>query len=714
MTRASRMNSYRPRVERLEDRTVPSFLPVGNEFQVNQTTAGDQVDPAIAAAPDGHFVVVYATPAFDFVSPDPLVARLFNADGTPASGEIAVNQTSLIGSGGMGSGNPPAYPPQVAMDAQGDFVITWVGGTQMNGGQVAVIARRFGPTGAPLGDQFRVSLDFPGLIEKPDVAMDSQGGFALGWEEEPFAGSGPAVFGRLYDATGTPLAAPFQIAQTTASQSAVAVAIDSAGDSLFAWTNPDVFAQRYNAAGVAQGSAFQVNQNATNVQDNPGVAIGMDSTGNSAIAWVGGAGSGTSHGTVRARRFDPGGQPTSNEFTVSSTSFSPYFVDPHIAMNAGGAFVITWANAADPASTPNPDHLDVFAKLYDAAGADHSGEFIVNLSVPASNPGVGIDTAGDFMFAWQSSGHDGDGAGVLARRYIANSTGFDAQDNFGGEPVLTITIPYSNNAFAFITPAPTEVNESGLGRMLFTLNGATQIYPSQGIVQAFVNASSNANMAVIDVSTPSALAAVSVGNHGAAILGGAYIQLTGFDTVYAYLNSRGFGILQGTPGVQNVFNGEAFFATMYSPLPGAYYQISGAATIYAYSPGGFDQANLYTGTGPATFTVSGIAFSSMAGTNNGAAFFDEAVGFASNNGYAQNNVADTAIYYDSPASDTFVATSSYSYMQSNAADGTLTELDSAQGFAQTYAYSFVNSSIADYAYNYDPQHNHTTGFIVLT
>src|SRR2546430_431285 len=84
-------------------------------------------------------------------NPFPRAARIFTADGTPTSGEIAVTKRTLIGAGGSGGAPQPASPPQVAMDAQGDFVISWVGWTQMNGGQVAVIARRFGPTGAPLG-----------------------------------------------------------------------------------------------------------------------------------------------------------------------------------------------------------------------------------------------------------------------------------------------------------------------------------------------------------------------------------------------------------------------------------------------------------------------------------------------------------------------------------------------------------------------------------
>jgi hypothetical protein len=716
MTRTSRRTTFRPRVERLEDRTVPSFLPVGNEFQVNTTTAGDQIDPTIAAAPDGHFVVVYATPSLDSGSPMALVARIFNADGTPATGEIPVNQSSVYSVIGQPNG-PPSGPPSVAMDAQGDFVVTWLGWfpVGVNSYQISIIGRRFSASGAPLSDQFEVSL--PGAMPLlnppgPVVAMDSQGGFVIGWDQQPFTAQ--TLMGRLYDSTGQPVADPFQVASLPTTATAIAVAMDSGGDFTFAWTNTDIFAQRYNAAGVAQGSAFQVNQVPTGVQDKPGVAVAMDSTGNSVIAWVG-----DGHQEILGRQFNSSGQAVANPFRVNGGGFVADLVDPHAAMNAGGSFVITWANGATSgigAATPNPENLDVFAKLFDAAGVDHSGDFIVNQSVPASYPGVAIDTAGGFLFAWQSSGQDGDGAGILARRYITNSTGYDAQLSSGNPALvmLTISVPYSNNAFEYELPVPANYG-GAIRKIALTLNGVTQLYPEYNLSQVFVNASTNNNTAEIVTNTSFAFdvpKTVSVGNHGAAILGGPYIQMTGFDTVDAHLGSSDFGLLQGTPGVQNVFNGEAFFANMNSPLPGAYYQISGAATIYAYSPGGFDQANLYTGNGSATFTVSGTAFSSMAGTADGAAFFDEAVGFANNDGFAENKVPDTAIYYDSPANDTFVATSTFSYMQSNAADGTLTELDEAQGFAQTYAYSFVGGM--DVAYNYDPQHVHTTGFIVLT
>ena len=50
-------------------------------------------------------------------------------------------------------------------------------------------------------------------------------------------------------------------------------------------------------------------------------------------------------------------------------------------------------------------------------------------------------------------------------------------------------------------------------------------------------------------------------------------------------------------------------------------------------------------------------------------------------------------------------------MYADKADGSLAYDNETLYFTQVYANS---SDGNDYAYNYDPQHNHTSGFIVLT
>jgi hypothetical protein len=89
-----------------------------------------------------------------------------------------------------------------------------------------------------------------------------------------------------------------------------------------------------------------------------------------------------------------------------------------------------------------------------------------------------------------------------------------------------------------------------------------------------------------------------------------------------------------------------------------------------------------------------------------------AVGFRFNEAIAQHPGQDSAFFYDSPANDVFVGGAGLSYMYSTDAGGNLTEYDSAMGFAQIYASSFVGG--VDYAYVYDANHNHVSGFNRLT
>jgi hypothetical protein len=96
----------------------------------------------------------------------------------------------------------------------------------------------------------------------------------------------------------------------------------------------------------------------------------------------------------------------------------------------------------------------------------------------------------------------------------------------------------------------------------------------------------------------------------------------------------------------------------------------------------------------------------MLGTDGGRHFFNEAVGFAFNEGIAQHPWQDTAYFYDSPGNDRFTGYARYSFMTS--ADGSFAENDIAAGFTTVYGYSFVGGS--DVALIYDPAVNHVGGF----
>ncbi len=90
---------------------------VGPQFLVPTKRAGDQFAPAVAAFPNGRFVVVWAD---DSGSPDDptgsaIRAQLFSPSGAKLGGEFRVNRPT----------NGDQEEPAVAVFDNRDFVVVW-------------------------------------------------------------------------------------------------------------------------------------------------------------------------------------------------------------------------------------------------------------------------------------------------------------------------------------------------------------------------------------------------------------------------------------------------------------------------------------------------------------------------------------------------------------------------------------------------------------
>ncbi len=90
--------------------------PVGSEFQINTTTANSQRNSAVAKDADGDFVVVWDTLLIDDSGNRSLDIRAqrYNSTGVRQGAEFKVNTATSFNT-----------LPDVAMDADGDFVVTW-------------------------------------------------------------------------------------------------------------------------------------------------------------------------------------------------------------------------------------------------------------------------------------------------------------------------------------------------------------------------------------------------------------------------------------------------------------------------------------------------------------------------------------------------------------------------------------------------------------
>jgi hypothetical protein len=305
--------------------------------------------------------------------------------------------------------------PATAMDSDGDFVVTWYSNGQ-DGYGYGIYAQRYDPAGLSQGPEFRVNTYTTGLQREPAVAMDSDGDFVIAWHSNVQDGNSLGIYAQRYDNAGLPLGVEFQVnTYTTGSQSNPAIASNSYGDFVVTWSSDGqdgnsggIFARRYDNTGLPLDPEFQVNTYTTGLQSVP--AIVMDSDGDFVVTWFS-SGQDGSDGGIYAQRYDNAGTPQGTEFRVNSytTGFQGL---PAIGMDSNGNFVIAWAS-----DDGNSD--GVFARLYDNAGTPQGTEFLVNTYTNSQqrNNAVAMDSDGDFVVTWRSSGQDGSVSGIYAQRY---------------------------------------------------------------------------------------------------------------------------------------------------------------------------------------------------------------------------------------------------------------------------------------------------------
>jgi hypothetical protein len=252
----------------------------GAEFRVNTFTTGDQLNVAVAMDADGDFVVAWESSGQDG-SLGGIYAQRYSASGVPQDSEFRVNSFTTGGQ----------RIPATAMDADGDFVVTWYDYSQ-DGSGFGIYAQRYNAAGTAQGGEFRVNSFTIGQQRLPSVAMDDDGDIVVAWQSAYQDGSGYGVYAQRYNAAGIAQGVEFRVnSYTTSSQGDPSVAIESDGDFVVAWIgNQDggsnVYAQRYNAEGVAQGAEFRVNSLTIGSRQFP--AVGMDADGDFVITWTDG------------------------------------------------------------------------------------------------------------------------------------------------------------------------------------------------------------------------------------------------------------------------------------------------------------------------------------------------------------------------------------------------------------------------------------------
>lgn len=307
-----------------------SGLASGPEFIVTATTAGSQDSASVAALSGGGFAVAWNG---DDTDQEGVFVRVFNRDGSPASGDVGVNVVTASGQ----------FEPCVAPLATGGFVVSWFSDRQ-DGSGWGVYARMFAADGTPQSGEIAVNQSTFDEQYEPTVAPLENGGFVVAWTSF-HQGSEPNVFGRVFDGNGTAAGDEFLVNSTTfSSQGSPAVAVLPDGSFVIAWVSngqdgalAGVFARHFSASGTAISDEVQVNETTAGAQILPRVIALQD--GGYAVTWTSDMQDGSSGGAF-FRSFTADGLATSSEVRLNAFTTGNQTLTAPASAPDGNVFVL--------------------------------------------------------------------------------------------------------------------------------------------------------------------------------------------------------------------------------------------------------------------------------------------------------------------------------------------------------------------------------------
>ncbi len=170
--------------------TKADRTPLGDTFQVNQTTGSFQSAGVTAELDDGGFVVTWRSRDVDgsFYA---VMMRSYDADGTARGNEVRVNQYS----------DRSQTLPDIAVLADGRYVITWQSDGQ-DGSDDGIYGRIYAANGTAQGGEFRINTTTALDQSQSFVSATPDGGFVVGWYNQ-LSSDRSDIRLRQFDSTGT-------------------------------------------------------------------------------------------------------------------------------------------------------------------------------------------------------------------------------------------------------------------------------------------------------------------------------------------------------------------------------------------------------------------------------------------------------------------------------------------------------------------------------
>ena len=376
--------------------------PLTGELPVNELSAGNQTQPAIAVDPVGNTVIVWQDDSADGDGSG-ILARRFSPTGVALGPSFIVN-TLVAGE---------QSSPDVAMLDDGRFAVVWA--SNPSGADPQIRFRSYAADGSPLADELRIDPSTQFQAELPAIAADPQGRFSVVWSGISVDSESFGIAFRRISATGAGIGLQQRVNSTeTNAQRRPAIDCGLDGGCVVAWQSFEqdgsingIYAQRIDPAGALLGAEIAVNNEINN--DQRQAQVQLLPSGQFSIVWSDSNIDGSS-----LRRFAADGSPLGPSVQLNLTDPGSQFT-PSIASDAFGNQLIAWTSDGQ-----DGDLGSIIARTLSADGSLGAEEIRINLTTAGDQDAVvvALDADGDAVLAWVSADQDGDGAGIFQRRFL--------------------------------------------------------------------------------------------------------------------------------------------------------------------------------------------------------------------------------------------------------------------------------------------------------
>jgi hypothetical protein len=230
---------------------------LGPRFLVNESTLRSAPQPRVGAAQDGSFLVAWQQ---DDGSEVGVVARLYPPTGSTGAAPMLLNTYTV---GRQRPGAVAASPDGTYLVVWDSTILS---GPSQDGSDGGIFARRCDSAGGPIGTEFQVNSYTVGRQTMPVVGIDGKGNFVVVWESRQALGN-YGLFGQRFDRVGARVGTEFQVSSYTyGGQALASTTMDDGGNFVVLWQDPfqdgsptGVFGQQFNPEGQRLGSEFQAN-----------------------------------------------------------------------------------------------------------------------------------------------------------------------------------------------------------------------------------------------------------------------------------------------------------------------------------------------------------------------------------------------------------------------------------------------------------------------